>query len=389
MRFTLGTCFRRWDYRCRAFTLTGLVAVVTCVGLMITIVFPSLDAAVGRSRQALCLERLRAIGQASLIYSERDIFNAAIPVHRLQFQQDPADPSFIGAYEWGGKSGIGRSDSLGGAGVTNSQYGTFEGFGPATRPLNEIMYGHRFPDYAESRDRVGAISDSQLNLDKFRCPADDGPPLGREDGTGPHCPDWIKSSGRSSFDHFGNSYAANLFMIGASGGGEMLSNSPYLRPQSRVPHPARTIYYEENIGRWAWAARRELDDCQWIGQGVDPGPSGAVRGWHGKDWIFNRAFGDAHAERQTVYNEGTEDAEGYATHYRNEQLAFYPQITPCCESTDLDCKFSSGGDFEQYRCIIVRGDGWQKDTMPAPPVQTGLVPRHPGRPSYEGCVTPQ
>ena len=133
------------------------------------------------------------------------------------------------------------------------------------------MYGHRFPDHNWTNDRLGMLSDTRLNLDKFRCPADDGPPLGHEDGAGPHCPDWITNSNRSSFDHFGNSYAANLFMIGASGGGEMLSNSPYLRPQSRVPHPSRTIYYEENIGRWAWAARRELEDCQWIGQGVDPG----------------------------------------------------------------------------------------------------------------------
>ena len=383
--FVPPSLFRDTPNRRPAFTPIELVAVAVCVGFVFATVVPSLDAAVGRSRQALCLERLRAIGQASLIYSERDIFNAAIPVHRLQFQQDPADPTFIGAYEWGGKSGIGRPDFISEASFLGSKYGTLAGFGPATRPLNEIMYGHRFPDYAKSQDRVGATSDTRLNLDKFRCPADDGPPLGHKDGRSPHCRDWTRNRGRSSFDHFGNSYAANLFMI-SSGAGEMKSNSPYLRPQSRVPHPARTIYYEENIGRWAWACRREIQGCEFIGWGVDPGPTGAVRGWHGKDWTFNRSFGDAHAERQTVYIEGTEDNEGYANHYRNEQLAFYPQSTPCCESTDLDCKFSSGGDFEQYRCIIVRGDGWQKDTMPAPFICTGLYAHGQGRTSYEDCV---
>jgi hypothetical protein len=157
----------------------------------------------------------------------------------------------------------------------------------------------------------------------------------------------------------------------------MSSNSPYLRPISRVPTPARTLYYEENIGRWAWSCKNELDDCLWIGQGVDPGPTKAVRGWHGKDWTYNRAFVDAHAEFQKVFIEGTEDSNGYANHYRNEQMSSYPKMS---DQPDP-------GSFEQYRCIIVRGDGWQKDTMPAELLYTGLIAPGGGRPSYENCVT--
>ena len=62
-------------------------------------------------------------------------------------------------------------------------------------------------------------------------------------------------------------------MIAPGSGGEMRTNSPYLRPITRVPTPSRTLYYEENIGRWAWSCRREIDDCTWIGAGVDPGPT--------------------------------------------------------------------------------------------------------------------
>jgi len=145
----------------------------------------------------------------------------------------------------------------------------------------------------------------------------------------------------------------------------------------------RTLYYEENIGRWAWSARRELDDCTWIGQGVDPGPTKVIRGWHGKDWTYNRVFVDAHAEYQRIYIEGTEDREGYANHYRNEELESYPLWPRCTDAP-------GGGqapDFMQYRCIIVRGPGWQKDTMPAELLCTGLNHGGGGRPSYENCVT--
>jgi hypothetical protein len=154
-----------------------------------------------------------------------------------------------------------------------------------------------------------------------------------------------------------------------------------------VPNPARTLSYEENIGRWAWAARREIDDCLWIGEGVDPGPSKAIRGWHGKNWTFNRAFVDTHAERQSVYVEGTEDADGYALHYRNEELSEYPPWGGCakCEPLMPDCP-GEEGTFEYYQCIIIRGPGWQKDTLPAQLLCTGLG-RPPGpRPSYEDCV---
>jgi hypothetical protein len=215
-------------------------------------------------------------------------------------------------------------------------------------------------------DRQGAFEDTRLDLELYQCPSDDGPPRGYADGTGPHCPDWIINTERSSFDHFGNSYAANIFMVSA--GGPVWSNSPYLRPVSRIPTPSRTIYFEENIGRWAWSCRRETDDCLWIGLGVDPGPTKAVRGWHGKDWTFVRTFVDSHAEVQKVYVEGTEDLEGYANHYRVENV------------------FEDHSEQGFNRCIIIRGPGWQKDTLPAELIDTGLGSMGDGRPSYEDCV---
>lgn len=353
------------------FALIELLAVLTLCGLLFSMAAPGLTAARTRSRQAVCLERLGTISRASRIYAADDEQGFAIPAHRSLLYLDYYETlPFVGAYEWGGKSGVGRpgwtsGPSAGEFAWISSRYGTRAGFGPATRPLNKILFPHGFRDNLSlTFEREPANADRKLELPVYRCPADDGPPEGA------HCPDWVSKPTQSSYDHFGTSFAANIFMTSSAvPGDEMLSNSPYLRPLSRVPNPGRTIEYEENIGRWAWACRREIEACSFIGQGVDPGPSGAVRGWHGKDWTYNRVFMDAHAERQTIYIEGTEDAEGFANHYYNELV--FPD--------DPDMQ-------EAYRCIIVRGDGWQKDTLPAPRIPTGVPFSLNGRPSYEDCV---
>lgn len=373
-----------------AFTLLELVAASTAIALLTAGIAPSLEAARQKSKQSACLNRLRGIGAATVTYSAGDPNGHAIPVHTAQFLQDSLNPSFIGAYEWGGKSGIGRNTFVDAYTGTphGSKYGTAAGFGPARRPLNAILYPEGFPDHGSALfpddgmfDEAGALADTQLRLDRFRCPADNGPPRGA------HCPDWLANKKRSSFDHFGTSYASNMFMVSATGG-HWLSNSPYLRPVAGVPNPARTLSYEENIGRWAWAARRQIEDCIYVtGEGVDPGPTKAVRGWHGKNWMFNRSFVDAHAERQPVIFDGTQDREDYAIHYRNEVLSSYPPLSDCsqCQPLDKECP-GADGSFEMYRCVIVRGPGWQKDTLPAPFICTGIQHTGPGRANFEDCV---
>jgi len=351
--------------RCSAFTLTEVVAACLAVGLLACAVMPSLEATRQASQYGTCLDRLRAIASATAAYTADDSDGQALPVHPLFAAQDPANPSYIGAYEWGGKSGIGRPgwfDGFGGPEMT-SKYGAQAGFGASTRPLNTYLYPHGFRDHNNPAiSRIGWTLDTRLDLPAFRCPADDAPPLGA------HCPDWLAHPTRSSYDHFGTSYAANIFMISSADDGLQRSNSPYLRPLSRVPNPARTYFYEENIGRWAWAARRENDDCQWLGDGVDPGPTKRIPGWHGKAWTFNHAYGDGHAVRRALYIDGTEDADGYAIHYLTEQV------------------YEDEEQQAQYRCIIVRGEGWQKDTLPDEPIYTDLQALTTTRTSYEDCV---
>jgi len=388
-------CFRAEGlepkHRTAAFTLIELLVVVAIIALLISILMPSLEAARQQSKQAVCLSRVRAMASSSRVYEADDPNGWGIPAHPLLFRQNPDNPTYIGAYEWGGKSGVGQPGFAPGPGgnfaFLTSKYGTKAGFGPATRPMNRIFYPEGFTDHAGQRfDRTGAVKDTKLDLPHYQCPGDDGPPRGG------HCDDWIDSPDQSSYDHFGTSYAANTFMVVPVGGGCLWSNSPFLRPISRVPTPSRTIYYEENIGRYAWAARRSPCDLG-VSVGVDPGPTKAIRGWHGRDWTYNRSFVDGHAETQRVYVEGSEDFEGYARHYVVEVLDTYPPYGPSCKPGKGGLPASVSAEAidlaDYYRCIIIRGPGWQKDTLPAPLIRTGL--EHPGdtRGSFAGCIDQQ
>jgi len=358
------------------FTLIELLVVIAIIALLISILLPSLEAARRAAKKSACLSHIKNIATSSRVYEADDPSGFGIPVHWKQLHQDPNDPIFIGAYEWGGKSGIGKQDFAGAPGGSQgtlyaSKYGTMAGFGPSTRPMNDILYPGGFGESRTSAGNVSrqqAVRDTELDLSLFKCPADDGPPRGA------HCRDWIdKFPELSSYNYFGNSFTANMFMTASSSGGPMSSNSPYMRPTTRVPTPARTLYYEENIGRWAWSTRREW--CDFLQPGVDPGPTKVVRGWHGKDWTYNRAFVDSHAEDQRIFLEGTEDNDGYAQHYASEMLSSYPPAAGGQET-----------NYTYWRCVIVRGPNWAKDCLPSPVIETPLQHDGDGRPSYEGCV---
>ncbi len=239
--------------RSGGFTLIELLVVMAIIAVLVSTLLPSLQVARHHAKRSVCLANLKGIAAASRMYASESEGGWAIPIHPLNFDQDPETPTYIGAYEWGGKSGIGRTGYCGGVkNPVTSKFGTRCGFGPSSRPLNTILYKFDFPDYQFGTPEQ-QLRDTRLDLKEYQCPGDDGPPRGG------HCQDWVDDGDTPSYDWFGNSYAANVFLTGLSNGaGKLHSNSPYLRPASRVPNPARTLYYEENIGRWAWGAKREI-----------------------------------------------------------------------------------------------------------------------------------
>jgi prepilin-type N-terminal cleavage/methylation domain-containing protein len=372
---------RDYRHRNRGFTLIELLVVIAIIALLISILLPSLQKAREQAKRMVCLAHIKGIASASRVYSAEEEGGWAVPIHPDQFTQPPGEPVMIGAYEWGGKSGVGRIGFCDGPAksAVTSKYGTRCGFGPGTRPLNAIIYKGGFADYKRGTQEE-QLRDTTLDLKDYRCPGDDGPPRGA------HCQDWVLDPGStSSFDWFGNSYAANVFMTGLRGvqQSKLQSNSPYMRPSSRVPNPSRTLYYEENIGRWAWSCQREV--CFFL-RGVDPGPTKVLRGWHGQDWTYVRAFVDAHAEYQKILIEGTRDNTGFFEHYYQENFSIDPEGWPIADDY---CNGTNPArmNWATAQCIIVRGDGWQKDTLPAPRICTQLNNVFGNdRPSYEFCV---
>ncbi len=337
----------------RGLTLVETMVVFATFFLLATFLASAAAGIRGDGKSGRCMLNLMQTGYASSIYSAQGPADMAIPVHPLQFDRNRPGTSSIGAYEWGGKSGVGWDTWLGAADPLNSKYGTKAGFGPGSRPLNGIIYRESFPDNLHPEfDPAGAQADTKLDLDVQHCPADTG-------YSGVHFPTF-RDSKLSSFDHFGTSYTANKFFVGNSGGGPILSNSPYLRRVSDIPNPVSTLAYYENNGRYAWSAGPTPPDCGFVGS-TPPGP---VRGWHGKDWMFNAVFIDGHAD--TIYMRG----------FANPQLAFYPPFGD----------FGSEGSYDRYRCIIVRSEGWQIDTLPGDYIQTNLVWSGSGRPSWEDGI---
>ncbi|MCP4245571.1 MAG: prepilin-type N-terminal cleavage/methylation domain-containing protein [bacterium] len=328
------------------FTLVELLVVVSIIALLISILLPSLRCAREQTKSAVCISNLKGIATASNVYASDDEAESSVPVHHrvLDFLLMPNSRLEIARLGWGGKSGRGEREG------NIFFWGTQNQMGPAARPLNRFLYKAGFTDYEKKPGPAAANwkKDQNLDLGMFRCPSDKG-------YTGINSTD-LRDSGWSAYDFYGNSYATALNFIFLPSDSDCedqpccSSNSPALRPLSRIPNPSNTLYYEEHAGRNAfWAHPQGLND----NVGPTPYPDSIVHGWHpcrGEagtgDWIFNVSFVDAHAS--AVRMKG----------FENPHLSHYPE----CPNPN-NC-------YQFWRGIIVRGSGWQKDCLPSPPVLT-------------------
>ncbi|MCP4245569.1 MAG: prepilin-type N-terminal cleavage/methylation domain-containing protein [bacterium] len=337
------------------FTLVELLVVVSIIALLISILLPSLRCAREQTKSAVCIANLKGIATASNVYASDDEAESSVPVHhRVKALFVPeGGRREIARIGWGGKAGKGeyKGDLL--------FWGTVKDMGPADRPLNKFLYKDGFINYKTTPGPGGANwkKDQNLDLGMFHCPSDKG-----YQGIDPGDPPEFKESGQTAYDFYGNSYATALIFIYVTPpqeptcGGQSCceSMSAALRPLSRIPNPSNTLYYEEVVGRWSFLADPQgtnpVGSC-----GPSDYPEEIIHGWHpcrGQggtgDWMFNVSFVDAHA--------GSLRMRGYET----PRVSHYPE---------------SGGwpdPYDFWKCVIIRGPGWQKDCLPAPSVPTDI-----------------
>jgi len=293
--------------RAAGFTLIELLVVVAIIGLLISILLPSLRSAKEQAHTVKCIANLKQVGNAMLMYFGDH--NNWFPSEKRNWPE--AAPGKMGgfvvsAFHYGGHPGRPGANGEGSATFEHPRLrDTFRG-----RPFNPYLYDNLY-DQLETMADVGTaeFEERRKSLTLFECPSDTGGYYNNNTNT-------LTDEYTPIHWRHGSSYDINYHFIWrwAALRAPTEHRLRYLERSNRFLQKQR----EQNVSRFVVLVEDPFDSAGWNNV--------PKMGWHGKWNKHSFLFLDGHSAN--VYADASTGLGNYGPNWKTAGRGLRPDGSP-------------------------------------------------------------